>query len=423
MPRAARSRDLTIIGVATVAMVVVTAIGAWLSPPQGLDPRGSSYSTRADGGLAAFLLLKQLGYRVERSFEPLANAPLTQDPAHTTLIITSPRRGPSEQDRRALRRFVEAGGLVLATAADDAFFPGLKGAHEPDPFTARPKRAPYRPVPTGAVPTGPVPTGAVPAAAVPAGGPAAHPDPLTIGAPEIQIAPELIDVPADKTFTRIYESRDEQPHAGVMASSLGKGRIIWWAGSTPLTNAHISAPGSLELLLNAVGPRGDARLVLWDEYHHGVGRGLWSYVAGTPLWAALLQLMLLAAFALFTVSRRRGPVRVVVDPPRASALEFVFALGALYAKARAANGAVETARARVRRLLVSASRLSSRATDAELVAAVSGRFPLPAEPLDALLSESATAADTPALSPARALTLHQRLQDLAAVIRGRLHRS
>lgn len=403
MPRAARSRDLTIIGVATVAMVVVTAIGAWLSPPQSLDPRGSSYSTRADGGLAAFLLLKQLGYRVERSFEPLANAPLTQDPAHTTLIITSPRRGPSEQDRRALRRFVEAGGLVLATAADDAFFPGLKGAHEPDPFTARPKRAPYRVVPA-------------------AGEQAARPDPLTIGAPEIQIAPELIDVPADKTFTPIYESRDEQPHAGVMASRLGKGRIVWWAGSTPLTNAHISAPGSLELLLNAVGPR-DARLVLWDEYHHGVGRGLWSYVAGTPLWAALLQLLLLAAFALFTVSRRRGPVRVVVDPPRASALEFVFALGALYAKARAANGAVETARARARRLLVSASRLSSRATDAELAAAVSGRFPLPAEPLDTLLSESATAADTPTLSPARALTLHQRLQDLAAAVRGRLHRS
>src|SRR5204862_288231 len=49
--------------------------------------------------------------------------------------------------------------------------------------------------------------------------------------------------------------------------TVGKGEVIWWASSTPITNAGITQPGNLEFFLACLAD--PARPILRDEYFHG----------------------------------------------------------------------------------------------------------------------------------------------------------
>ena len=74
MPASWRTSDLTVLAVAGRGhRAPDRAPRSWLPPPDSL-PRndGSSYAAHPDGARAAYLLLKGLGYDVERSFEPVA---------------------------------------------------------------------------------------------------------------------------------------------------------------------------------------------------------------------------------------------------------------------------------------------------------------------------------------------------------------
>ena len=91
-------------------------------------------------------------------------------------------------------------------------------------------------------------------------------------------------------------------------------------------------------------------------------------------------------------------------------MEFVYAVSALYQKARASNGAVETTRATLRRVLITAAQVPANSADAQLAAAAAVRHPIDERALRELLAESATASSDPDLPPDRALTLVQRMQ-------------
>ena len=73
MPASWRTSDLTVLAVAGAGTVLLTGASFLVAPPDAL-PRndGSSYAAHPDGARAAYLLLKGLGYRVDRSFEPVA---------------------------------------------------------------------------------------------------------------------------------------------------------------------------------------------------------------------------------------------------------------------------------------------------------------------------------------------------------------
>jgi len=121
MPASRRSDDLTILIVAFVAMALLT-VAAFVVAPADSSPRviGSSFSTRSDGAKAAYLVLKQLGHAVERSYDPIAA--IGAEPGATTLILASPAEEPSRQDVRALRSLVENGALLLAYGRSAAPF-------------------------------------------------------------------------------------------------------------------------------------------------------------------------------------------------------------------------------------------------------------------------------------------------------------
>jgi hypothetical protein len=371
----ARSRELIVPLGAIAIVVVLTAIGAVIAPPgaSGL-PSGSSFSRDPDGAAAAYLTLQGLGYDVRRSFDALPS--LTAVPAQAVLVIADPIEPASEQDRRALRTFVAAGGAVLATGCGAAMFLG----------------------PTG---------GTVAAIAEGRSFGAELPSPLASGVRRIAMESACASAQPALPFIALYG--DGQIDV-VKAARIGDGRAVWWAGSTPLANDAIADEGHLELLLNALGPPG--RVVIWDEFYHGQRRSLWSYSRATPLPWLLAQLTLVAIVAAAMFVRRRLPVREGYVESRTSPLEFAETMAGLYARAGSAREAPAVARNRLRRLLGEATGLGSRVPDERLAAAAAVRFPIDGGELARALE---TRGEDPAAADA-ALSMVQQLQRFAAIV-------
>jgi len=317
MPVSLDRSDRKILIGATVVLVLLVGATALLSPPEAAPaPDSSSYSPGAGGAKAAYELLGELGYQVERWAQPLPELP--DDAENAVLVLSEPLGGAANAESEALERFVRRGGRLLFTGPSVHQF--LKGAG-----------ASLMP-PQGAT------TQNYQAAAV---------STITRGVPIITMA---------ATVRWDGDKADEAPmyvHNGnvvVVAYKLGEGQVIWWASATPLSNAGISAQGNMNLLLNSLGAA-DGTRVLWDEYYHGERRSLSSYLAGTPVIWALLQGGIVCVMLVLAYGRRTGPTRTPTVESRLSPLEFVETLGALYQSAGAASGAVSTVWERFRYLV------------------------------------------------------------------------
>ena len=376
MRRPAGSRDLVVVLVAAALMLGVAGATAVIAPPdEGVGVRGSSLSSGAAGSKAGFLLLRRLGYVVQRTFDPMVG--VGANPATDVLVLMAPQQRPSELDVAALTRFVEAGGVVLVGEVPD-WLPSLRTR------SARPSTA-----------TNPTVVAASPLAL---GAPGIRMDHLGGGEP----LPPYVSVYADARG------------AAVAAARIGRGRVIYWASALPATNAAIDEPGHVELLVNAIGPPLDRR-VLWDEHYHGHRRSAWSYASGTPLPAALAQLGVIGLAAIVTVSFRRRPLRAVPDPPRTAPLEFVDTMGALYERAGASTTAVAVALAHLRRRLTVVSGLPADASDAVLARGAAARAGQSPESLAALLERARDAARGP-LTAAAALAVVRSLQEASRAV-------
>lgn len=358
-------------------MLLVAGATSVISPPdEGLGLRGSSLSSGAAGAKAGFLLLRRLGYDVQRTFDPMAS--LATQPDTDVLVLMAPQQPASSQDVRALTRFIESGGVVLI-AEGPSWLPSLRrGAVRPS------------------------------AAATPT---AVAASPLALGAPTIRMDHVGGGGEPDPPYATIYA---DARGAAVVTARIGRGRVIEWLSALPASNAAIDEPGHVELLVNAIGPPRDRR-VLWDEHYHGHRRSAFSYASGTPLPAALAQLGVIGLAALVTVSFRRRPLRAVPDPPRTAPLEFVDTMGGLYERAAATTTAVRVALAHLRRRLIAVSGLPADADDATLARTAAGRAGLTSESLADLLARARTASDGP-LAVAGALSIVRSLQDASRAI-------
>jgi Domain of unknown function (DUF4350) len=339
MPARSGPSDLTVLVVAGVTMAVLAAASFLLAPPDSSPQApGSSYSVQPDGAKAAYLVLKELGFDVQRSFEPIAEQRV--DSAKTALILASPFEVPSGRDVRALRLFVERGGTVIAFGSKAGLF--LPGVTAEKPERREHQLLTFHP---------------------------ALPGPLTRDAPELS-AQERTRPSLDAAYLPVYASDRE---VGVVTARFGDGRVIWCFDDTPIQNSGLQRAANLHFLVNAVGIGGPRR-VLWDEHYHGERRSLWSYLAATPLPWAALQLGIMAVVAVAGAARRRGPIWSRVAEPRTSPLEFIDTMGSLYERAGSSREAIESARTRLRRRLAGAAGISSSATDEQLVNAAAMRI-------------------------------------------------
>ena len=391
MPASWRTSDLTVLLVAGAGTVLLTAASFMVAPPDTL-PRndGSSYASHPDGARAAFLLLKELGYRVERSFEPVTA--IRHTPEHTALVLASPSEAPSAQDVLALQTFVERGGLVLATGPVAAhFLPGV-----PERSRRRNDLAALR-------------------ASRPRRQDRALPAALTEGVESVDLPSATAPLSLDSKYVVVYGT-DQAP--SVVAGRFERGYAVWWAGSAPLVNGAIGRPRHVELLVNSLGPAG-ARTILWDEFYHGHTRSFWSYLAATPVPFAVLQLAALASVALFTYARRRRPIRERALEPRTSPLEFIDTMGGLYERARASAAAVATVYAHVRRRLLTALGLPLNTGDDRLAAVAAERLAFDQTLLASALSNARAASGNPDLTAKQAVPSRCGAPGVGGAYRGR----
>jgi hypothetical protein len=351
MPVPLEPGDRKILIAAGALLVLLMGAAALLTPPQQQEASfyPSSYATDPGGAKAAYLLLKELGYEVERWERPASELPAAEGEAEgVVLVLAQPIVPPSAADKAALKRFLNNGGRVLATglmagAVLDDWDDDLEGERCEIQWTRYPARVP---------------------------------SPITRNAPSVTLGS------AHSAFGPLFcwkQKLDgplalygDEKKAVVITYTVGRGRVLWWAGSTPLTNAGLLRDSNLAFFLNSVGP--PETRVLWDEYHHGHHGSVTDYIGRTPLRWGLLQLAVVFLAVCWAYARRSGPVRVAEVESRLSPLEYVETVGDLYHRAHASAAAVELAYQRFRFRLAQQFGLPARATPEQLHEAAARRL-------------------------------------------------
>jgi hypothetical protein len=347
--------DRKLLIITGVLFAVISILGILVWRPQANGPTGfpSTYSTGSSGAEAAYLLLKELGCRVERWTRPPADLP--EAAQGVLLVLAEPVMSASAEERSMVRAFLNRGGQVLATGFSGAnllFEDRVHATRQPE-FAERNFRAEL-------------------------------PAPLTRDAPEITLQSVIRWRPPRAGQQRFYGDAEGPV---IVSYRVGKGQVIWWAGSAPLTNHGLRKPSNLALFLNSLGlnspganPLGldgstaKQTRVLWDEYFHGQRMSLWAYLGQTPVPWALVQFSLLALAALFTYGRRSGHVRPPVQESRLSPLEFIETLGGLYQNKGAARESLETVYHHFRLLLLPRLLLPPSASPDEIARGVRQRL-------------------------------------------------
>jgi Domain of unknown function (DUF4350) len=375
---------LLIFSSVVVALVIVTGV---LAPNrEDRDPTPSTWNSGAAGAKAAWLLLGQLGYNTVRWDRPEAELS-TVDAAHSTLILAEP--SPSfaaltdKNRRQPFVDFLHRGGRIVATGAVAAILlPNATVAQSDRLFTGFCITAPEGP------------------------GPLARAGEVEMAAP--------VRWSGDDPAVRV--SQNCGGGAVVVSYPAGSGEVVWWASATPLTNQGLHNDANLRLLLASVG--GKDRTLYFDEFMHGINESPWTTTHGTPLTGIVIQTCCVAALLLFSFARGSGPHRALVQSPRASPLEFVESMGALYAKAGASQVAIAAAQRRLMRFLAHEGGLPAetlRSGPAAIAAAVRARFGCDMAALAADL-EAARQAEYDSPRPAAALAQVRRLDHHIAIL-------
>jgi hypothetical protein len=379
MPAKMSPGDRKVLLIAGSVFLILVVLGFFLAPSNSDVHDASSYSAASEGAKAAYLLLQESGYRVERWQRPVSD--LKAD-GRTLLVIADPATLPDAKEKKAVEDFISAGGRVITNGIIGASF-------LPEDFSE------VNPVPSK------------PWSEFPAITPSA----ITRASPKITLA--------TNSFWRsgagipMYGS-DE----GTVITQLpyGKGEAIWLASATPFTNAGLKEPGNLEFTIAAIGDKQQTR-ILFDEYVHGYGEHNAPEKSHPLMTALLLQSIVLAAAALFTFSRRSGPLRPMAPELRSSPLEFVETLGSLYEQAHASSVSVDVYYQRFQFWITRRLGLSKDASGEEIDRAVRERWRLNDDNFLQTLRDAAAARYHPDFPQNQALKIVQSLHSYAVKLK------
>ena len=339
----------------------------------------STYSTASGGAKAAYLLLLQSGYNVERWEKPLLQLPPA---AGQTLILAEPIEAATRDERLRLKTFINQGGRVIAMGMfagnflpENESVPDFLGAMSQQKATA------------------------------------VSPSDITRAAPEITLVPKS----SWSSYSAAYPLYAAADRTLVVKYPYGRGEVLWWASATPLTNDGLKEQGNLEFFLACLGDSKSP--ILWDEYIHGYRETLGMLIAHSPVKWVVLQLALLGLAVLATFSRRSGPTCKPATDVRLSPLEFVQTLGGLYERAGTASVAVDICYQRFRYWLTRRLGLGSNVSVNDLESAVRDRWAAADEHFAAILRRCESAKHDPYLNNAEALHLVQELDQYAVRFR------
>lgn len=360
-----------------VAVVVLAFVTAFFSRDESNDDNTvpSSYLTSRHGARAAYELLQASGYSVERWEQPLSDL-ADRARAEAVVILAEPDPADiSAGDMKAVRDIAARGGRVLVTG-----WMGGRLAPGGNVLPLAQFQAPCKLTPQGL-------------------------DSLA-GSGQVWMIPEA-GWGFDRPLDRVQYNCSGSP--AVVEYTKGKGAVVWWASSTPLENGSIGRANNLDFFLNSLGARAGHRFY-WDESLHGESRTQWFYARGPTMRLLEAGLIGIGLLVFFSFSRRRGPVRDLPAPMRASPVEFLEALGSLYAEARASAITVDLAYERFRRRMGDLCGLKGVKMSAEETGrALRIRFPQAAPGMEVDLASCEQAVTNDKLPPKGALALVQAL--------------
>ena len=341
----------------------------------------SSYGSGPQGVRALYLLAAELGYRPVRWSQDLARLP-----ARATLLAlgdceSGMARLLSRYEGEELVRWLGDGGVLVVAGARHYLPHGLGIEFEPDPrcpakpspqqaepdeapestpdagaeadggvSTPQPEAAPLAPLDAGTSPD----AGAAARAEGPDDGAAPEPadqsaEPTLWGVPMarplrgLSIVPfrdpsalSLANDPAVQTLMGAPDATDDAPASDVeplvVTLQHGRGRLIVLASASMLQNAELESSEGAALFARLLGAYSPGDVVLFDEYHLGVGerRSLMQYLRQLGAMPALCQLLFGVVLALWRGGARFGAVHLPAPAAPAGTTSFVSALGRLY---------------------------------------------------------------------------------------------
>lgn len=314
-----------VLGVVVAVNLALAAVDRLTRGPEG--PASSSYATAPEGVAAYADLLARNGHPVVRLRDPLGEAQL--DPG-STIVLLDP--GPlGAEERAALARFVEGGGLLVA------------GGYAPGRWVADLLAEPPAWAPGGPQLARPL----VPVLAV-------------RGVEEVETAGLGVWEDAGEALPVLAGDQD----AVAVVATRGRGRMTLIADTSILHNRLLGRRDNAAFGLAVAGePR---RPVTFVESVHGYGRasGL-TAVPGPWAWA-LAGLGLAALLLMWARGRRLGPPEDEerdLPPPR---LEYVESLAAVLARTKRPGEAAHPLQTAARRRLVRRAGLPADASDEAL---------------------------------------------------------
>ena len=365
-----------LLGAGFVFVLLVVAALVFSSSEKGQAEYPTSYSSASGGAKAAYLLLSETGYHVQRWERPLSDLPEAKS---RTLILAEPDEAPTRQERERLKAFVSEGGHIIATGMfAGTFLPTDESV--PDIFSGITWKTAS----------------------------SLSPSKITRAAPQIVLAPRAHWQP----ISAAYPLYGDGNHTLVVKYPFGRGEVLWWASATPLTNAGLKEQGNLEFFLASLGDQKNE--ILWDEYIHGYRETLAASVFHSPLKWLFVQLVFLALAVVVTFSRRSGPTCLPTTDVRLSPIEFVQTLGGLYERAGTASIAVDICYRRFRYWLTRRLGIASNTPAQDLATAILNRWGFIGDQFIVTLRNCEAASSDPFLPPPMALHLLQELDDYAA---------
>jgi hypothetical protein len=355
------------IAIALVVLVVVVNVVLSLldSSTRGADetaPRSSSLSTGRDGSAAYAELLRRNGHDTEAQRGDVSDDALS---FADTLVLLDPV-GVDVDEERAIRRFVERGGRLVAGGSGDA--ESVLGALLDDP-------------PVWTV----------------AGVPTAEP---------VGDAPEVDGLRSVRTADdgSWSDPGATTPVLGdgtrtlATVADVGRGRVVALADASPLQNRLLGRADNAGFGLAAAG---DGRSVVFAEGAHGYGQA--SGLGAIPgRWqAALIGLTLAALLGVVAAGRRLGPAEDAARPLPPARREYVDAVAASLARTKQPAEALGPLQAAARARLARRAGLPPTASEEQLRAAAA-RLGWSAAEVDALFAPPRTDGDVVAAGGALA---------------------
>ena len=370
------NRDRTLLLTCAALVAVLIPLLALFSPTRNdEDLTPSSYSTAPHGAKAAFELLRQAGYHVERQSDSLSQIEDRVD-EHTTVVFADPFLANVDASREAVKALLAKGARIVVTG----YAGGLLA-------------------PGNAVDAGRFPQSECNADANGF-------DPLA-GSGRVRMTPRGHWKQSNPLHHVAYTCQGD---AVAVTYPAGKGTVIWWADALPLENSGLRQADNLPFFLNSIVPPGTTH-VFWDESLHGDSPSLLSYARGTPLHWIGWQLVLVISLMLWSYARRSGPLRPDPVVPRTTQIEFVHSLGSLYQAAGANQVAVSGAYQHFRQQLEQRFAIPSHRPAEALSGALSQHFGTAGEQLLRTLVACERAMGTENLPAKTALERVQSLHD------------